>query len=1096
MTTPLVSVVIPSYNHARYVAEAVTSALAQDVEVEVVVRDDASTDDSWQILSALSDPRLRLSRNETNQGAHATLQLALDEARGEYLAILNSDDRYAPQRLKRCLAVLEQGHDLVGTDIRLMDAEGAIIDAHWWNDAFAGLKAVWGETHDWVATLLEGNMFMTTSNFVFSRRLWEELAPFSAQRYVHDYDFLLRALIHGKRLGWLDEPLLDYRLHHTNTINEQPLDANLETSALLREHVPTLLAAGKSAGAKRDHTRLHHLGSQWARTERYEQEILLALRHEALVSKDRDWKKLVDDREQWIAERDQMIAERNVWIAERDGWIAERDAKIAERDGWIAERDGWIVERDHWIIERDQVIERFHRHPLNSALRICAGKIRWRLNAAKMRLHRLWSVPEVPVIRVSNFAALRRWVEVRRTRLSALSFDVFDTLIARVIEPPQKITERVAGLLAKHLGLDGPEHTARLLAVRSEVERVLRGEAHADGGDHECHHDDIVAAWVDQVAPGRSAEERQALIEFVAATEHELERLALVAKPNARLFLKWARGVGLRVIAVSDMYLGERQLTILLDDLGYAGLIDRIYVSSEHRVGKYSGRLFAEMLAHEGVDPERVAHIGDNFHSDSVAPARQGLAGIFLDERYERRRRRRQQAAAEFARNGGIWPGRMLTEIVTERLRVDERAKRDNFFFQYGLETLGPIFSTFILGLVERMQRDQPGAVYFLARDGELFRRMYQAWAGFSHLELPPARYAYASRRVVASAALANGLDHERAVVGLHNPKQRGLLSILKTCGLDPAAFADLAHEHGFTAIDERLDDWNDPRLAAFLADERVQALVRPVGIEAKTLLHDYFAQLGFFAHQRVAIVDIGWNGTIQRFMASTFDGASGEGPHAFPHIDGYYFALVTGMYAAAELPTGTIEGLMLDRRRGAPQERAPSDLEELFEQGARALHATTIGYRRNAEGKVEPVLKEDTAPDRKAELACNPLIEQLQEGILLCLEHFYAAQRLTGFGFDELKPYALALAERAVVYPTLREVHELGRLAHTEDFGHDDLLDISARSIRWRDLLRPRRLMTKVALLPWRYAPFARLRTPFAFALARFFHLRQSERG
>ncbi|GHU21594.1 hypothetical protein FACS189488_00470 [Betaproteobacteria bacterium] len=1076
MTSPLVSVVIPSYNHAHYVVEAVASALAQDLEVEVVVRDDASTDDSWQILSALSDPRLRLSRNETNQGAHATLHQALDDARGEYLAILDSDDRYAPQRLKHCLAVLEQGHDLVGTDIRLIDADGAVVDAHWWRDAFVGLKAVWNDTHDWVATLLEGNVFMTTSNFVFSRQLWEELAPFSAQRYVHDYDFLLRALIHRKRLGWIDEPLLDYRLHHANTISEQPLEANLETSALLREHVPTLLAAGRSA--RRDATRLRHLGSQWARTERYEQEILLALRHEALVSKDRDWKKLVDDREQWIAERDH--------------WIAERDDKIAERDEQIAERDGWITERDHWIIERDQVIDRFHCYPLRSALRICAGKIQWRVNAAKMRLQRLWLVPEVPVIRVSNFAALRRWVEVRRARLSALSFDVFDTLIARVIEPPEKIIERVAALLGARLGLDGPEHSARLLKARHEVERVLRGAAHADGGDHECHHDDIVAAWVDQVAPGRSAAERQTLIDFVAATEHELERLALVAKPNARLFLQWARGVGLRIIAVSDMYLGERQLSALLDDLGYAGLIDRIYVSSEHRVGKYSGRLFAEMLAHEGVDPDRVAHVGDNFHSDSVAPARQGLAGIFLDERYERRRRRRQQAAAEFARNGGIWPGRMLTEIVTERLRGDERAKRDNFFFQYGLETLGPIFSTFILGLVERMQREQPGAVYFLARDGELFRRMYQAWAGFSRLELPPAIYAYASRRVVASAALADGLDYERAVVGLHNPKQRGLLSILKTCGLDPAIFTELAHEHGFTALDERIDDWDDPRLVAFLADERVQALVRPVGIEAKALLHDYFAQLGFFNHPRVAIVDIGWNGTIQRFMASTFGGETGD----CPHISGYYFALVTGMYGAAEPDGGSIEGLILDRRRGAPQERAPSDLEELFEQGARALHATTTGYRRDAEGKVVPVLKDDTAPDRKAELVCNPLIEQLQEGILLCLEHFYAAQRLTGFSFDELKPYALALAERAVVYPTLREVSELGRLAHTEDFGHDDLLDLSARSIRWRDFLRPRRLMRKVALLPWRYAPFARLRTPFAFALARFFHLRQAGRG
>jgi glycosyltransferase involved in cell wall biosynthesis/FMN phosphatase YigB (HAD superfamily) len=1075
MASPLVSVVIPSYNHARYVAEAVASALAQDVDAEVIVHDDASSDESWRILTAFSDPRLRIFRNGTNQGASATLQLALAEARGKYLAILDSDDRYAPGRLSCCLALLEAGHDLVGSDIRMIDAGGNAVTAHWWIDAFDELKAVWRETHDWTAVLLEGNVFMTTSNFVFVRSLWEELAPFARYRYVHDYDFLLRAVIHGKRLGWLDEALLDYRLHGSNTISARPLEANLETAALLRAHLPLLLG-GKGPKARRDLARFRHLGSQWARIERYEQEILFALQHEALLAKDRDWKKLVDDRERWIADR--------------DGWIVERDRAIADRDGWIAERDQAIADRDGWIAERDQVIGHFWARPLTSALSIHADATRRRWAGRWARLRGLLAAPGAPVIRVDGFAALRRRVEARRARLSALSFDVFDTLVARVIEPPEKITERVAAILGERLGMAGPEHAARLLAARREVESRLRAEALADGGDHECHHDDIVAAWVERVAPGSGAEERRTLADFVAATEHELERFALVAKPNARLFLEWARGVGLRIIAVSDMYLGERQLRRLLDDLGYAGLVDRIYVSSEHRVGKYSGRLFAEMLAQEGVSSDRVLHVGDNLHSDALAPARQGLAGVFLDERHERRRRRRQRSAAEFACRGGIWPGRMLAEIVTERLRVDERAKRDDFFFQYGLEILGPVFSVFLLGLVERVRRDRPSAVYFLARDGELFLRMYRAWEALSRRELPPAVYAYASRRVVASAALADGLDRDRAMVALHNPKQRGLLSILKTYGLDPAAFVDLAHEHGFSAIDESLDDWHDPRLAAFLADERVQDRIRPAGTEAKALLHDYFAQLGFFDHDRVAMVDIGWNGTIQRYMTAAFGAMPG-----CPHVDGYYFALVTGLYAAAPLSSGTIEGLMLDRRRAAPQERASSDLEELFEQGARALHATTIGYRRAA-GKVEPVLKSDAAADREAELACNPSIEQLQQGVMLCLEHFHAAHRLTGFGFDELKPYALALTERAVIYPSVREMQELGRLAHTEDFGHDDLLDISARNIRWRDFLRPRRLMAKVALLPWRYAPFARLRTPLAPALARFFHLRQAERG
>ena len=81
MPTPLVSVIIPSYNHAPYVRQAVESALAQSVRVEVLVRDDASTDESWDVLQAIDDPRVRLWRNDVNLGAHETLQRALADAR-------------------------------------------------------------------------------------------------------------------------------------------------------------------------------------------------------------------------------------------------------------------------------------------------------------------------------------------------------------------------------------------------------------------------------------------------------------------------------------------------------------------------------------------------------------------------------------------------------------------------------------------------------------------------------------------------------------------------------------------------------------------------------------------------------------------------------------------------------------------------------------------------------------------------------------------------------------------------------------------------------------------------------------------------------
>src|SRR5260221_10489262 len=126
---PLVSVVIPSYNHAAYVDQAVRSALAQEVDgLEVLVVDDGSTDDSVEIVRGITDPRLRLLTQD-NQGAHAAINRGLQAAGGEHLSVLNSDDRYAAGRLAAALVVFRRSPEvaLVGSWIELIDETGRAL---------------------------------------------------------------------------------------------------------------------------------------------------------------------------------------------------------------------------------------------------------------------------------------------------------------------------------------------------------------------------------------------------------------------------------------------------------------------------------------------------------------------------------------------------------------------------------------------------------------------------------------------------------------------------------------------------------------------------------------------------------------------------------------------------------------------------------------------------------------------------------------------------------------------------------------------------------------------------------------------------------
>lgn len=104
-----VSVIVPSYNHAPYLQDCLESALGQDYpDLEVIVVDDRSKDDSLKVAQALQDPRLQVHQNPENIGAYATQNRALDLAAGDYIAVLNSDDVWKPNKLRRQVEMLEK----------------------------------------------------------------------------------------------------------------------------------------------------------------------------------------------------------------------------------------------------------------------------------------------------------------------------------------------------------------------------------------------------------------------------------------------------------------------------------------------------------------------------------------------------------------------------------------------------------------------------------------------------------------------------------------------------------------------------------------------------------------------------------------------------------------------------------------------------------------------------------------------------------------------------------------------------------------------------------------------------------------------------
>ena len=235
---PLVSVVMPAYNHERYVAAALDSIVAQThANLEIIVVDDGSTDATAAILDDYAG-RCRSHAltvvHQPNAGAHEALNHGLALARGEIVALMNSDDLYAPERLQRIIAQMNaRGAGLGFSVTRFIDDDGRDVEPA--DPYVKQLTRMIGEAikaPDPLFVLCYNNVAISTGNFVFRRELLQRTGGFCAMQVCHDWDFLLAAS-YVAPLTLVDAPLYVYRLHATNTFSKARVRASLELEQLL-----------------------------------------------------------------------------------------------------------------------------------------------------------------------------------------------------------------------------------------------------------------------------------------------------------------------------------------------------------------------------------------------------------------------------------------------------------------------------------------------------------------------------------------------------------------------------------------------------------------------------------------------------------------------------------------------------------------------------------------------------------------------------------------------------------------------------------------------------------------------------------------------
>lgn len=406
-----------------------------------------------------------------------------------------------------------------------------------------------------------------------------------------------------------------------------------------------------------------------------------------------------------------------------------------------------------------------------------------------------------------------------------------------------------------------------------------------------------------------------------------------------------------------------------------------------------------------------------------LAQAVRSSPGAGAGPRAEVVRRRLLDALAE---ESPFWRGERVLRLVESRggrIRTD-RAHARNEDYQLGL-LLAPAYVAFARHVLEHA--DRYDRVYFLSREGWMFMRMYHRLAAALGVRRAKPRGTYlAVNRRLSFLASMEGLTMEEIGRLWRQYPDQSLRRLLRNLTLPEDPFLHLAARHGLDDPDQPIAR---PRLhkpfGAFLADEQVQRLFGVYRDELRGLLRDYLRQRGFFDAERVALVDIGWKGSIQTNLHRAVRDEPG-----CPRMHGVYFGLQH--MAAMDADGSTRHGFFCDTRSWDWVQGCILRNNSVFEMFATAPHGSVAGYERDARGWVHA--RTEAEPEERRNFRGR--FRDVWRGIGDWFGDYLETPEALAAGAAEIRPAVLDRLRRYILYPTRGEARAFLQYSHVENFG------------------------------------------------------------
>lgn len=236
-SNPQVTIGIPTYNRASgNLGRVIERALGQSYRnIEVIVSDNCSSDNTAEIVQSFKDSRLRYFRQENNIGANMNFNFCLNRAEGEYFLLFHDDDMIDQDFIEACISALEPGQSVgtILTGVRIIDENDNLLEEH--ENRAAGMSPA-----DFIHGWYKGKVALYLCSTLYNTARLKEVGGFSSRKNL--YDDLVPTFALATKYGRVDVPeaKASFRTHSGNTGSSIPIRDWIDDSLYLLDHINSL----------------------------------------------------------------------------------------------------------------------------------------------------------------------------------------------------------------------------------------------------------------------------------------------------------------------------------------------------------------------------------------------------------------------------------------------------------------------------------------------------------------------------------------------------------------------------------------------------------------------------------------------------------------------------------------------------------------------------------------------------------------------------------------------------------------------------------------------------------------------------------------